>query len=102
MFKFAIPAAAAAFLLCSGASAAPLATPSGLKAAQTSDVIEVRERRRSHRHHRRAHRHYSHRHHHHSGRHYRHAPRGYRRYYSRPYDWRDRGCITIGPVWWCA
>ncbi|HEX2840811.1 hypothetical protein [Hyphomicrobium sp.] len=36
-----------------------------------------------------------------SGRHYRHAPPGWRRYSARPYGWRTRGCIVIGPVWYC-
>jgi hypothetical protein len=32
---------------------------------------------------------------------YRSPPRGYRRYSSRPRDWQRRGCILIGPVWFC-
>ncbi len=36
-----------------------------------------------------------------TGRHYRHAPPGWRRYSSRPYGWHTRGCIAIGPVWYC-
>ncbi len=36
-----------------------------------------------------------------AGRHYRHAPPGWRRYSSRPYGWQTRGCIVIGPVWYC-
>lgn len=36
-----------------------------------------------------------------AGRHYKHAPPGYRRYSSRPYGWQTRGCIVVGPVWWC-
>jgi hypothetical protein len=27
--------------------------------------------------------------------------RGWSRYSSRPYDWRDRGCISVGPLWYC-
>ena len=31
------------------------------------------------------------------------SPRSYRHRYSyRPYDWHDRGCINIGPVWYCS
>ena len=26
---------------------------------------------------------------------------GYRRYGSRPYGWRSRGCFVVGPVWFC-
>lgn len=35
------------------------------------------------------------------GRSYRHAPRGWNRYHSRPRDWRRRGCVSVGPVWFC-
>jgi hypothetical protein len=28
-------------------------------------------------------------------------PRGWRRYGRRPADWRRRGCIVIGPLWYC-
>lgn len=29
------------------------------------------------------------------------APRGWHRYHARPRDWRDRGCVIVGPVWFC-
>lgn len=29
------------------------------------------------------------------------APRGWRRHGRRPHDWRTRGCIVVGPVWFC-
>jgi hypothetical protein len=32
---------------------------------------------------------------------YRHAPRGWHRYSYRPGDWDARGCIVVGPVWFC-
>jgi Ni/Co efflux regulator RcnB len=32
---------------------------------------------------------------------YRRPPRGYRSYRRRPSDWRRRGCIVIGPLWYC-
>jgi Ni/Co efflux regulator RcnB len=35
------------------------------------------------------------------GHRYRHAPPGWRRYSTRPWDWRGRGCISIGPAWFC-
>lgn len=28
-------------------------------------------------------------------------PPGWRRYGSRPRDWRTRGCLEIGPAWFC-
>jgi hypothetical protein len=27
--------------------------------------------------------------------------RGWHRYHSRPYGWRARGCVVVGPVWVC-
>jgi Ni/Co efflux regulator RcnB len=36
------------------------------------------------------------------GRRYNSAPSHYRRYAHRPSDWRSRGCILVGPVWFCA
>ena len=35
------------------------------------------------------------------GHRYRHPPRGWHRFRHRPRDWRSRGCIIIGPVWFC-
>ena len=34
---------------------------------------------------------------------YRHRgpPPGWRRYHDRPRDWRRRGCLLIGPIWYC-
>lgn len=29
------------------------------------------------------------------------APRNWRRYGARPGDWRTRGCIIVGPIWYC-
>jgi hypothetical protein len=29
------------------------------------------------------------------------APGHWHRYHSRPHDWRRRGCIIVGPVWFC-
>ena len=29
------------------------------------------------------------------------APYGWHRYGARPYDWRERGCIVVGPIWFC-
>jgi len=35
------------------------------------------------------------------GHHYHSAPHGWHRYHRRPHDWRTRGCIIVGPVWFC-
>lgn len=29
------------------------------------------------------------------------AYRGWNRYDSRPYRWRNRGCVAVGPIWFC-
>lgn len=29
------------------------------------------------------------------------APSHWHRYHSRPRDWRRRGCIIVGPIWFC-
>ena len=36
-----------------------------------------------------------------AGHHYRSAPHGWRRYDRRPRDWNRRGCIMVGPLWFC-
>jgi hypothetical protein len=30
-----------------------------------------------------------------------HPPYGWRSYHYRPYGWATRGCIAIGPLWYC-
>jgi hypothetical protein len=30
-----------------------------------------------------------------------HARRHWRRYHARPSNWQSRGCIVIGPIWYC-
>ena len=45
-------------------------------------------------------RHYRNRHMHRHDRRYD-RYRGWNRYYSRPYSWRSRGCIAVGPIWFC-
>ncbi len=32
---------------------------------------------------------------------YRTAPSGWHRHASRPGDWRTRGCVMAGPIWFC-
>ena len=36
-----------------------------------------------------------------AGQRYDNAPRGWRRHSSRPRDWRTRGCVIVGPLWFC-
>jgi hypothetical protein len=35
------------------------------------------------------------------GRRYDNAPSGWHRYGRRPGNWRSRGCILVGPIWFC-
>ncbi len=35
------------------------------------------------------------------GRRYATAPRGWNRYGARPGNWRTRGCVMVGPIWFC-
>ena len=32
---------------------------------------------------------------------YKSAPKGWRRHGKRPTDWQRRGCVIVGPVWFC-
>lgn len=36
-----------------------------------------------------------------AGQRYKSAPKGWRRHGKRPSNWRTRGCIIVGPVWFC-
>lgn len=43
-----------------------------------------------------------HKHNYRAGGRYKHAPRGWKhQYHSRPNDWSSRGCVVVGPIWWC-
>jgi hypothetical protein len=99
MFKT-LAAAAIVIGLSGAAQAAPVASKSlGIDAGQNAGVMLVRDRDRRGRHHWR-HRH--HRDHWHGRRHWRHGPPpGWRRYHSRPWNYRTRGCVMFGPVWFC-
>jgi hypothetical protein len=89
----------AAALLISGAalstaSAAPAAPMNGV--THQAPVIDVQYRHRDdHRYHRPPPPRYR------AGYRYRTAPHGWHRYSRRPGDWRTRGCVIVGPVWFC-
>jgi hypothetical protein len=36
-----------------------------------------------------------------AGGHYDRAPSNWHRYGKRPGDWQRRGCVIVGPIWWC-
>lgn len=44
---------------------------------------------------------HKHRHGYRPGGRYKRAPHGWHRHSHRPRDWRTRGCIAVGPVWFC-
>jgi len=92
----------AAALLISGfavsaASAAPVAPVNGIS-QQQSHVIDVQYRRDDRRHYRR---HVAPPPRYRAGHRYHSAPRGWHRYHARPRHWDRRGCVMVGPMWFC-
>jgi Ni/Co efflux regulator RcnB len=90
--KFALAAAITLFAI-NGASATPSVTTK--PAASSSEIIQVQHRRHA------APQHRGHRHHYVPGRRYSTAPRGWHRHARRPGDWRTKGCVMVGPLWFC-
>lgn len=85
---------------------AQAAGPAPMGVERVDSVLLVRDRDRPHR----SNRHgrikniapgVHHRHNYRAGGRYRSAPHGWHRYHSRPHDWRTRGCIVVGPIWFC-
>jgi len=93
----ALSLAAAAIILATitSASAAPTAvSKSQLATSSVSSIVQIQHRRHAappHAQHRR----YV------PGRRYGSAPRGWHRHGARPGDWQRRGCVMVGPVWFC-
>ena len=90
----------AAALLISGfavsaASAAPVAPVNGI--SQQGPVIDVQYRYHDRRYYRRHAPPPRYR----AGRRYHSAPHGWHRYHARPRHWDRRGCIMVGPMWFC-
>jgi hypothetical protein len=74
-----------------GASAMTVGKPQGLTSAPPQlHVIDYKKNKSHHKRNR-----YT------AGRHYNKAPGNWHRYNKRPGDWSRRGCIVVGPVWWC-
>lgn len=96
MLKALASAATATILAAVSATPAPAAPPMAQLRTISANSVEVQfnEPRRAHR--QGWDRRYT------PGRRYSHAPRHYRRHAHRPSDWRSRGCILVGPVWFCA
>lgn len=88
-----ISAATAAFiaLTATSASALPVAKPGQVGAEKSSMSEQVQYRKKHNR------RHNSWRHNDHRYDKY----RGWNRYSKRPYNYRSRGCVAVGPIWFC-
>ncbi len=71
------------------ASALPLTGSGGYSQAQEGVVLAAYKKKGLHK------RHYT------PGSRHKHAPKNWRRYDKRPGDWSKRGCIVVGPIWWC-
>lgn len=94
MFVWAAAFAAATTLGLAAASAAPVS--GGAVAQASSPLVLAQYRDRDHRGYvRRRYPHYV------PGRRYHSAPHGWHRYRHRPGDWHRRGCILVGPIWFC-
>ncbi|HMN37481.1 MAG TPA: hypothetical protein PKD49_07180 [Hyphomicrobium sp.] len=92
--------AAFAVLSATAASAAPAIPAEQLRsaAANQSPIVNVRDFDQERRH--RKWKRHDRRHHHHYDRRYD-RYRGWHRYSHRPHRWRDRGCVVVGPIWFC-
>lgn len=81
------------------ATAAPLSKAAGAtQGAVHADVIQVRDRNRNGIRDGRERRMYNNNWRN-DRRYYRY--RNYNRYNARPYNWRSRGCVAVGPIWFC-
>ena len=89
-------------MLCGGlplsaASAMTIAAPHGVATASTAlQVVDYKNNKMNRKvYHKR-------RHSYTPGNRYNSAPKNWRHHYDRrPGDWRTRGCVIVGPVWWC-
>ena len=95
MMKVIVTAVGFSFLVCTGASALP--APKSQLATPSSDLVEVGKKHDYKKHgYKRGH--YKHDAYKHA---YKHPPKGWRSYSSRPIFWERRGCLLIGPGWYC-
>jgi hypothetical protein len=101
--KFVLSAAALSLVAITPASAMSPASAAKQLSTGHSALVHV-DYKRDRRHHnwRKWRKRRSHHHHRYEpGSHHRSAPHGWHRYHKRPGDWRTRGCIVVGPVWFC-
>lgn len=103
MLKTTIAAAFVAAAFAVPAYAAPVLSPAHSVGEVKLQLVQSRDdnRRYNRRDYRRDRnwdrRHYRGRNQYYSG----HRYRGWNRYNSRPWNWRSRGCASVGPVWFC-
>ncbi|WP_291163501.1 hypothetical protein [Hyphomicrobium sp.] len=88
--SIALCAVAASILSATSASAITLGAPAPVAASTAIQQVDYRNDHRN-----------SYRKKYYHKRHDRHPPKGWHRYHKRPGDWSRRGCMAIGPVWWC-
>jgi hypothetical protein len=90
----ALTVALAVGVAATSASAMPLSAQNGLsKSADAVVLADYRDNKK--RGWNKNRRHYA------PGSRHKHGPKNWHRYNKRPGDWRTRGCIIVGPVWWC-
>lgn len=94
---------AALFGLMSATSASALPSKAVGTAVQSEGIVLVQhgpDRRYGKKHDRRYGKEHR-RHNYRPGGRYSKAPPGWRRHYKRPSYWQTRGCVVVGPVWFC-
>lgn len=96
--KIAAYALSAALLgLMSATPASALPSKAGI-AVQNDGIVLVQHKHNQRKYHGKKHRH---NHKYRPGGRYSKAPPGWKRHYKRPSYWQTRGCVIVGPVWFC-
>ena len=99
-----------AAILSVGLATAAIALPAspGSQPSATSDVIQIKKgdwdnrgKWKKNKWSRNNHRNYGHSRNYRKGYAYRSPPPGWNRYAARPWGWQRRGCVSIGPAWFC-
>ncbi|MCC7253673.1 hypothetical protein [Hyphomicrobium sp.] len=97
---FAISAALLGFASVTPASALP-STPGKAIQSDSVQLVQNKPGYKGDGYGRKGGKHDGHRHNYRPGGRYAKAPRGWKRHYKRPSYWQTRGCIVVGPVWFC-
>jgi hypothetical protein len=77
----------------SAASAMTVTKPAGLAAQSALQQVDYKDHKGKKSYHKRQK--------YRAGGRYNKAPGNWHRYNNRPGDWQRRGCIVVGPIWWC-